>query len=561
MARTNTASGGGGGGGVSSIAGQYSIVSTPNPITNTGTFSLVNDVANPGPSMFYGTSSGASAVKGWYALPTSSGGSNLIQISNGIGGFESDNNFFYDLVDNIFNLGFSTGTYPTLLTVQDSVGLVKIGDSRGIGNSTFVYISDSGQQITEVIGNSGFWSVNDTAGFQYINVNTSGQVNLGDISGGLGGGHLLIDGTANTATNTALVWNFGNTQIHNVSDPTSALDGANKEYVDSVTIGLSWKNAVSAVTTTALPTNIYNNGASGVGATLTGVAFGALPTIDGVTLTVGMRVLIKDETTLANNGIYVVTVLGTGSASYVLTRSTDNNTGAEMVSATVSSAPNGVVNGNTAFTQSTPATITIGTSSIVWVNFLNLVYTASLGVTTSTSHNFVLDLTHANEWTGVQTFDSGTFKHKGSTSGLRTEQTAATTTNYTITHPAAQGAVNTIEVNNGSGVMSWSLVTTAMLAATTVNVQTGTTYTLQASDNNGIVTLNNASPIILTIPTSLGSGFNCLIVQLGVGQVTPTASGTTLHNRQSFTKTAGQYAILTLAAYVANTFVMSGDMA
>jgi hypothetical protein len=93
-----------------------------------------------------------------------------------------------------------------------------------------------------------------------------------------------------------------------------------------------------------------------------------------------------------------------------------------------------------------------------------------------------------------------------------------------------------------------------------VNTQTGTTYTLVAADNGKIVTLNNASAITLTVPASLGAGFNCLIVQLGAGQVTPTASSTTLHNRQSFTKTAGQYAVATLAAYVADTFVLGGDL-
>jgi len=94
-----------------------------------------------------------------------------------------------------------------------------------------------------------------------------------------------------------------------------------------------------------------------------------------------------------------------------------------------------------------------------------------------------------------------------------------------------------------------------------VNTQTGTSYTLAASDNGKIVTCNNASAITLTVPSGLGAGFNCTVIQLGAGQVTPTASGTTLNNRQSHTKTAGQYAAITLAAYVANTFAWQGDSA
>jgi hypothetical protein len=93
-----------------------------------------------------------------------------------------------------------------------------------------------------------------------------------------------------------------------------------------------------------------------------------------------------------------------------------------------------------------------------------------------------------------------------------------------------------------------------------INAQTGTTYTLVAADNGKIVTLSNASAITLTIPTGLGAGFNCMIVQLGAGVVTLTASSTTINNRQSFTKTAGQYATVSLFAYAANTFVSAGDM-
>lgn len=101
----------------------------------------------------------------------------------------------------------------------------------------------------------------------------------------------------------------------------------------------------------------------------------------------------------------------------------------------------------------------------------------------------------------------------------------------------------------------------AKMAPADTNPQTGTTYTLQASDNGKIVTLSNAAAITLTVPTGLGAGFNCLVVQLGAGQVTFSPSGTTVNNRQGHTKIAGQYGIATLAAYIANTFVLGGDTA
>ena len=93
-----------------------------------------------------------------------------------------------------------------------------------------------------------------------------------------------------------------------------------------------------------------------------------------------------------------------------------------------------------------------------------------------------------------------------------------------------------------------------------VNAQVGTSYTLLATDNGKVITLSNAEAITLTVPADLGAGFNCLIVQLAAGKVTPTASGTTINQRLAYTKTAGQYAVATLVAYAANTFVLSGDL-
>ena len=95
--------------------------------------------------------------------------------------------------------------------------------------------------------------------------------------------------------------------------------------------------------------------------------------------------------------------------------------------------------------------------------------------------------------------------------------------------------------------------------AANMNTQTGTSYTLQASDNGKIITLNNASAITLTVP-ALFTGFNCMIVQLGAGQVTLTASGTTISNRSSFTKTAGTNAIATLIGLSGTSFISAGDM-
>lgn len=101
----------------------------------------------------------------------------------------------------------------------------------------------------------------------------------------------------------------------------------------------------------------------------------------------------------------------------------------------------------------------------------------------------------------------------------------------------------------------------------TLNTQTGTTYTLQASDNGKVVELGNAAAITLTLPNSLAIGFNCLIRQTGAGQVTVTpASGANRRNRQSHTKLAGQWSeaalsVRTNAGGTTAEYVFSGDTA
>lgn len=94
-----------------------------------------------------------------------------------------------------------------------------------------------------------------------------------------------------------------------------------------------------------------------------------------------------------------------------------------------------------------------------------------------------------------------------------------------------------------------------------VNDQTGTTYTLLASDNGKVVTCSNASAITVTVPSGLGVGFNCVVIQKGAGQITFSPSSTTLRNRQSHTKSAGQWAAVSLVAHAANDLTLGGDTA
>lgn len=95
----------------------------------------------------------------------------------------------------------------------------------------------------------------------------------------------------------------------------------------------------------------------------------------------------------------------------------------------------------------------------------------------------------------------------------------------------------------------------------TLNDQTGTAYTILASDAGKVITCNNGSAVTVTVPASLGAGFTCSVVQKGAGQVTFSASSTTINNRQSHTKIAGQHGVATLISTASDVFVLAGDTA
>jgi hypothetical protein len=152
-----------------------------------------------------------------------------------------------------------------------------------------------------------------------------------------------------------------------VPSPISGVDAASKGYADGISAGISVKNSVAVGTLSALPTNVYVNGTLGVGATLTATAVGVL-VIDGYTVLLNDRVMVKNEVASANNGIYTLTTLGTVGIPYILTRATDMDQSAE-VNAAAAFINNGTANKGSGWVVVGTPPYTVGTTAISWTQF------------------------------------------------------------------------------------------------------------------------------------------------------------------------------------------------
>lgn len=120
-----------------------------------------------------------------------------------------------------------------------------------------------------------------------------------------------------------------------VTDSSLTGDGSIANPLSVSGLNLDYAINVKLATQVALPANTYNNGAIGVGATLTGNSVGALPSIDGVVPINGDLILVKDEVSQISNGVYTVTNAGSGGAAYILTRTTNSDTSSEFNSQVV----------------------------------------------------------------------------------------------------------------------------------------------------------------------------------------------------------------------------------
>lgn len=266
--------------------------------------------------------------------------------------------------------------------------------------------------------------------------------------------------------------------ITGMSAPMVSSDVATKQYVDSAASGLTAHTAVALATAAALPANTYNNGTSGVGATLTATSNAAL-TVDGTGVSTSQRILVKNESTAANNGIYTVTTAGNGSTAYVLTRATDANTPGTQDPTKIGAGTFVLVSGgstlaNTGWLVNSSVT-TIGTSAINWAQFSAASGVASIG-----------------GMSGSITCGTGLLCTGGTISNAGVvsigSQTGAVTCGTGITCAASAIGLTTNALTLGSTSMALGSTTSTINGALTF----GGSLTLSSALRYGGVTLSNA---------------------------------------------------------------------
>lgn len=217
------------------------------------------------------------------------------------------------------------------------------------------------------------------------------------------------------------------TQVTVAADPTLALQVATKQYVDTIaTTSVHYHTPVVYKAASVL-TATYNNGSSGVGATLTNAGTLSAFTPDGIVASVGDRILVYQQASGLQNGVYTVTTVGSGSVAWVLTRATDANTYDPI-------SPNALGGGDAFFVSSgltgagetyvcnNVGTITFGTTAITFVQISDAtLYTAGAGLTlTGTQFSLTTPVVTANGGTGLTSFTSGGAVYATSTTALTT---------------------------------------------------------------------------------------------------------------------------------------------
>jgi hypothetical protein len=351
----------------------------------------------------------------------------------------------------------------------------------------------------------------------------------------------LTDSTSSTSTTTAATPNSvksaydlanaalpksGGTMtgaITLAADPSSALHAATKQYVDAVKTGLDVKDSVHVASTANISVTYSATG----GTSARGQITGATNSIDGVTLVAGDRILLKDQSTGAQNGIWVVTTAGTGSNG-VWDRATDFDSDVEVTPGAFTFVEEGTVNADSGWVLTTNAPIVIGGGSGTSLNWAQF---SGAGQITAGD-----GLTKSGNTLNVVTANSGRIV-------VNADSIDLATVSYTP-------SIGTAGINFAQSVTadSYGRVT----AATYADVRTGSTSQtgiLQLTDS-----ISSTSTTTAATPASVKSAYDLANAAL------PKAGGTMTGKVTTVTTSASTANILLAGAAADPSAPVSGDL-
>ena len=343
----------------------------------------------------------------------------------------------------------------------------------------------------------------------------------------------IVLGTTTIALGGTSLTPAGLTSVTVTQNPVAALDLATKQYVDTlVSSGITFHAPVKYEVPSINLNATYNNGASGVGATLTNAGALAAFTPDGTVASVADRILIYNQTNQAENGVYVVTTVGSGSVAWVLTRASDADTYGLK-------SPNSLGDGDAFFITSgatgagetyvcnTTGVITFGTTAITFVQISSAqIYSAGTGLTLTGTQFSISNTAVAAGAYGSAT-QVGTF-----TVNAQGQLTLAGNTTVT----PAVGSITGL----GTGVATWLATPSSANLAAAVTDETGSGALVFATSPT-LVTPALGTPASGTMTNVTG-----LPLTTGVTGTLPIANGGT---NATTTPTSGAVAYGTGTAY------------
>jgi len=363
-----------------------------------------------------------------------------------------------------------TGTIPT---INLSSGIVTAGTTGSATLIPVVTVDTYGRVTNITTASNPQGTVTSVSGTGTVNgitltgtVTSSGSLTLGGTLGSIANSQLtnssLTVGTTNIALGATSLTLGGLTSVAVTQDPVSALQLATKQYVDNIAQGLNTKAPVLVATTANI--------------TLSGEQ-----TIDGFT-TSSSRVLVKNQTLPANNGIYL-------SNPAAWTRALDADTWNELVSAYVF-VEEGTINGDTGWVCTSDPGGTLGVTAVTWVQFSGAgTYTAGTGLTlTGTQFSITNTAATAGTYGNAARTITQTVNAQGQITNIFDQPISIAPSQINATIPNS-GLTNSSVTYNG--------VTVALGASGTITANTTNTLTIGTGLSG--TSFNGSAPVTIAI--------------------------------------------------------------